>query len=350
MNFRITTNMMMNTYNYNLMGVTNKMNDASETVQTGRQFNSYSDDPTAATLAYSYRRDLWRNSNQLANTQSMQAKIQVAWTAAGTVVDTYGVAEAKPAIMSAINGATGTGRQVIGITLTELADSMVNTLNAQYGDQYAFGGSDSMSPPFSWNEDTGNLEYRGININASPGTADYYKLQEMIGTNDKNYIDVGIGLTYTEGSNSSIIDSTAFNSALSGLDLVGYGVDEDGDPLCMISLVKELGEIFSRCDADSGDYHSTSDEEIANRLYTKFEASLSAAIGGYVELDAKQSFLNANEAVLIDVQDNLNEQICAIEDVDAAEAIMEMSYQQYCYSAALKIGTQILSQSLLDYM
>lgn len=349
MNFRITTNMMMNTYNYNLMTSTNQMNAASEKVQTGRNFNSYAEDPTSATLAYSMRRDLWRNANALQNTENMQAKIQVAWTAAGTVVDSYGL-DAKASILAGVTGTSGAGRSVLGIELQETAKSMVNTLNAKYGDQFVFAGDDGMNAPFSWNETTGNLEYRGVNVNASPGTSDYYKLLEMTGDNEKNYVDVGIGLSYTEGSNSQIIDATAFNSAFSGLDFMGFGTDEDGDPLNMISLVKEIGDIFARCNDDSGEYHSVEDEVRAEQLMDKFEAALNYSIGEYVELDAKQEFLNANEDVLIDTQDNLNEQINSIEDVDPAEAIMEMSYQQYCYSAALKIGTQILSQSLLDYM
>ena len=36
--------------------------------------------------------------------------------------------------------------------------------------------------------------------------------------------------------------------------------------------------------------------------------------------------------------------------MDPAEAITQMNWSQYCYNAALRIGNQILSQSLIDYM
>ena len=39
-----------------------------------------------------------------------------------------------------------------------------------------------------------------------------------------------------------------------------------------------------------------------------------------------------------------------LEQVDLAEAITNLSWQQYCYNSALKIGNQLLSQSLIDYM
>ena len=39
-----------------------------------------------------------------------------------------------------------------------------------------------------------------------------------------------------------------------------------------------------------------------------------------------------------------------LEDIEPAEAISNFMYDYYCYNAALKVGTQLLSQSLIDYM
>ena len=36
--------------------------------------------------------------------------------------------------------------------------------------------------------------------------------------------------------------------------------------------------------------------------------------------------------------------------MDLADAITEMMWAQYSYNAALRIGNQILSQSLIDYL
>lgn len=349
MSFRITTNMMMNTYNYNLMQSTNQMNDASTKVQTGRNFSSYAEDPTSATLSWNLRRDLWRNENQITNTDYTMSKVQVAWTAAGTLVDKYGL-DAKGSIVQGVSDTIGGGRQALGNSLLEIADSMVNTLNAQYGDQFVWSGDDCDNAPFSWCDDTGNLLYRGVNVNATPGTSDYYKLLEMTGDYEKNFVDIGTGLLETSGANGTLIESTAFNNAFSGLDLTGFGLDEDGDPCNLICLVKEIGQIFADSDADSGELPDYSSHEDISRLMDKFNAALASSTNAYVQLDVKQSFLKSNLTVLEDARDNLNEQIAGIEDVDPAEAIMDMSYQQYCYSACLKIGTQILSQSLLDYI
>ena len=60
----------------------------------------------------------------------------------------------------------------------------------------------------------------------------------------------------------------------------------------------------------------------------------------WVELDSKSVFLRTNETQLTTQQSDLNEQILNVEQVDLADAI----------TTFLKIGNQLLSQSLIDYM
>ena len=70
----------------------------------------------------------------------------------------------------------------------------------------------------------------------------------------------------------------------------------------------------------------------------------------WVNLDAMSKFLKTNESRLNDQKNNLNEQILDIEQVDLADALTQFSWDMYCYNSALKIGNQLLSQSLIDYM
>ena len=56
MSFRITTNMSMKSYRYNLNKVNTKTNQARESVLTQRNFNAYADDPASATQAFRLRR------------------------------------------------------------------------------------------------------------------------------------------------------------------------------------------------------------------------------------------------------------------------------------------------------
>jgi flagellar hook-associated protein 3 FlgL len=70
----------------------------------------------------------------------------------------------------------------------------------------------------------------------------------------------------------------------------------------------------------------------------------------HVKLSADANYIKTNLKQLETNRAELNEQIMDTESMDAAEAITEMTWAQYCYNAALRIGTNLLSQSLIDYL
>ena len=179
---------------------------------------------------------------------------------------------------------------------------------------------------------------------------------------EATYVDIGIGLEFDDAGN--VISSSAFNSAISGLDILGYGTDEDGDPRNALQLMRDLGKLFDACDDDTGDYPSEYTyngvtyyqepdgevQELANRLTNKLIAAIDNVSEQHVALDSKVNYLKKNQEQLQEYKLDLNEQIENAEQVDMAYAIMDMEWARYCYEAALKIGSSILSQSLLDYM
>lgn len=184
------------------------------------------------------------------------------------------------------------------------------------------------------------------------------KLEAMAG--EEMYIDLGMGAE--ESSPNSPVKGTYFNNALSGIDYIGYGMDEDGDPKNLAIIMRELADVFETWDEDTQSYNpklaknsaegltSGELEAKAFRLMDKLKAAQEHTTEKWVELDANSVFLQANEAQLTTQQSDLNIQILDVEQVDLADAIISFSWSQYCYNAALKIGNQLLSQSLIDYM
>ena len=179
---------------------------------------------------------------------------------------------------------------------------------------------------------------------------------------EATYVDIGIGLEFDADGN--VIPSSAFNSALSGLDFLGFGTDEDGDPLNIVELMRSLGELFESSDPDTGTYpeeftyngvtyYNSPDGEVealANRLTNKLHDAIGRVTEQHVALDSKVSYLQKNKGQLESKRYDMNEQIETIEQEDPAVAIMEWSWARMTYQAALQIGNSILSHSLLDYM
>ena len=174
------------------------------------------------------------------------------------------------------------------------------------------------------------------------------KKLEIMSKEEKN-MDLGMGLK-EESGDRDLIQSTAFNRALPGINMLGFGADADGDPKNIATIMKRLAEIYSHCDEETGEFATEAEEEEAYRLLDKFNQAHNDFNKAYSEVDTKSEFLVANGTRLKDQGYNLKEQIADIEQVDLADAIKDFSWAYYCYSSALKIGNQLLSQSLIDYM
>lgn len=172
---------------------------------------------------------------------------------------------------------------------------------------------------------------------------DYLSGQEV------KYADIGLGL---QEENGEIISSSAFDVALQGINFLGYGVDEDGDPKNIVSIISRMGDILLNCDPTTGAFAEDREDERAEfqRLAGKFEDAAAYVTDQYIALDTEAGFLKSNQTQLKNNAYNIEEQFLGIEDVDLADAISAFSWAQYCYNAALKVGNSILSQSLMDYI
>lgn len=336
---RITTNGTLRNYKSQLMNSTKNLNDRYNAVLTGRRFNAYSEDPVSATQAFRLRSSLATNAKQTSNNDTVVKKFSTAWDIIGDVHEDLVVKMGK---VPALEGSNGTNLSVLpelGQVLSAGADAIVQDMNGKYGDNFIFGGANTLDVPFTFDKD-GALCYRGQKVDGMDKAA-YEKID------DKLYVDVGLG--FQEGNNG-IISSSAYDSALNGLDFLGYGTDDDGLPNNVVSIMKELGGMFQRYDTKNNTWGNGDSAEKAQKLMNKLEQASDRLNKAHVELDAKTTFLKTNQDRLTATGDNLNEQVVNVEDVDPAQAIMELVWAQQAYNAALKVGTNIIPQSLLDYM
>lgn len=402
MGMRITTGMAMNTYRYNLQNSTRNMSDSRNSVLTQRKFDSFSDDPSSAIQAWRVRRAMTDTGCYQKNNADTYTRMNIAWVTMDTVKNKIADPDGRGSAIYGQNGPTASARRELGKVLSNTAESVIHALNsAKSGEDFIFAGDDELNAPFSWNENRSVLYYRGVNVNAGsvekPAGADPFagatemddygvpvrasdvmrgtkadgspldppatneekawaayhvdqgdvrKLKAM--SEEQVNVDLGMGLL--EDADGKLVPGTYFNRALPGINMLGYGLDADGDPNNICMLMKKLGEIYERCDENTGDFANDQDKADANRLLTKLKGGVDYITGQYVEVDTKGAFLQQNETRLKLQGDYLGEQRAQLEDVDLADAITQFSWDYYCYSAALKVGTQLLSQSLIDYM
>lgn len=150
---RMTTVGTLKNYRYDLNRSNNTMTKAMNTVMTGRSFTSYAEDPALATRCFQIRRSFLRTASQLEVNDSLLAKYNQAWSALDSVSqDIYAVADdtAFGSVLRAENGATASGRNALGQSLSAKARTIVQTMNGRHGENYVFGGADTLNVPFTW--------------------------------------------------------------------------------------------------------------------------------------------------------------------------------------------------------
>lgn len=334
---RVTTNGTLRTYRGHLARATLNQFQAMNTVLTQRRFSSYAESPSLATQSFRLHSAYARNTAQQNMSEEMISKYEAAGSSLQQLQNQYN--DALEAAERGQNDTNAGARQQLGETLKGIAEGMVQTLNAQYNEKFVFAGADGDNAPFELKD--GKLYFRGLDVNDPANEADFAEMAE-----ETAFVDIGLGMQLDE--NEQVVPSTAFNSAISGIGLVGYG-QTDGVPNNMISIISELGEIYSRADSETGEM-SEADTERAEILFDNLQESNSAFRAQWTKLDTKAQFLKTNDTRLVSTGDTLTTQYEGLDRVDLADALTTFAYAQYSYNAALRVGNDILSQSFIDYM
>lgn len=330
---RITSNMVRRNYQNNLSSTLNGLEQSRKQVETGRRFSKSYEDPIAAAKGSVLETRFARNGDYL-NAVNDTQKWQDTQEDVLTQINKIAVNIDENYSVSAITGTAGdAGRKAYASTLRELQKSMVYTLNTKYGDAFAMAGSDGMNAPFELSEDGKTLMYRGLDVNDPANAEALDKLSK-----ETAYVDLGFGLTFENGQ---VVSSSAFNAAYPGIKAVGFGQTADGTSQNLIVLAGQMADELDK---------ETFDKESYEKLWTQFHQGTTGIKDQLSTLGTKTQLLEATKERLTTEKLNMTEQFDNTLNIDPAEAIMNHSWSQYVYNVALKIGTNIIGPSLLDFM
>ena len=328
---RISTSMIMRNYRSSLNSTMIDLERTRKQVETGRRFSEAYEDPSSAAKGAILEQRYARNTDYLNSAQNAQTWLDSQEdvlnqlnTIAVTVHEDY-----APSALTDTSGAAG--RRAYASTLREMQKSMIHALNTKYGDSYVMAGSDGKNPPFSLDDD-GNVLYRGVNVT----TGDPTKLNKY--ASDTTYIDLGFGLTI-DGT-GTVSPSSALDTALPGISAVGYG-ETDGISNNLMVLMGNMADLLEE---------DTFDAEQFEKCWMRFADKADELQDQFTKIGAKGKLLTSTISKLETEKENIEKQYKDTMGIDAAKAITDYSYANYVYNAALKVGTSILTPSLLDFM
>ncbi|MDW5300101.1 MAG: flagellar hook-associated protein FlgL [Sedimentibacter sp.] len=333
---RITTSMMSSKYIKNLNKSESDMNYLNEQVSTGRKFFKGSEDPVSAIKAYKLRREYRSTEIYDTNISDVDSFLTTAETNLTEISDN--LETVYTSYLKGINGTMSSDdREIIAKELENLQNSILTSLNAKFADRYVFGGTSKDEIPFTVDEATGELFFKGVNVNSGDMTTLNQLSDEVIN------IDIGLGMTFDEGG--KLNQDTVFNMSMSGINFMGYGssIDENGEniPNNLYTLVGKIKDKLK-----SSDF---SIENITPYI-EEYEDQKKQVLVSITDIGAKTNYLDFLKVRNEDNQFNINEKLVDVEEIDSAEAIIDFKMQEYSYNAALSMGNKILQNSFIDFM
>lgn len=333
---RITTNMIMRNYQNNLTSTLGGLESARKQVETGRRFSKSYEDPTAAAKAAILERRYMRNQDYQSSLTNVQ-KWQDSQEDVVTALNDMAITIEKEYSIGALNDPVGeAGRSAYAQALEELQNSMVSTLNARFGDTFVLAGNDGKNVPFTLKEIDGVMTLHYRNQPVSGPSADPDVLKELAG--ETTFVDLGFGM---EIQGDTVTPSSAFNTALPGIKLVGYKGDGNGTTADMVTMVGKMAKALKEPTFDADEY---------KKMMAEFSDHRERLEDQFSVLGTKTQLLNATKDRLESEELAITQQFDDAVNINPAEAIMNYSWANYAYNSALKVGTSIITPSLLDFM
>ncbi len=329
---RITTNMVRRNYQDSLNSTLTGLNSARQQVDSGRRFSYSYEDPASASKGVVIENRYARNQEYIS---AVGDTIKWQDIQEGILTEINDIAKEidNNYAMAAVNGTNENNRQEYATTFRAMQESMVYAMNAMYGETYVANGNETQEAPFELLDD-GTVTFRGLDVSDPANQA---QLEEF--AKETSYVDLGFGLQFDAAG--EIVPSTAFDMSMPGINVVGFGVDADGNPVNMIELVGEMAEVLEAPTFDSARYHE---------LWEAFGDGADSVRNQLAEIGTKSKLLETTESRLELESVNIDEQYKDAVGIEASEAIMNFSYADYVYNASLKVGMNILTPSLLDFL
>ncbi len=351
---RITQTMMARQYTKRVSSVINDYAYVNKQVGTGRKFFRGSENPAGAAKAYYLRRQASQCDDYVSNVKEVQYSLE---TKSSTLTQvSKSLEDAYNSLLGVMNGPKNTpeDKAIVANQFRSIQETIVKDMNTKYGDQFLFGGSNKTDTPFELK--SGVLTYLGVDVS---GKSDYVYpdghplegqvvqgsdngsddvlnlLKDLAG--DKLYTDLGFGLTFNNGK---VAESSAYNSAFPGINVLGYGTSPAGYSNNIVLL---LGQMADELDGNC-------DPSVLDNYLTKFKEQKQNVLNETTKLGSDTMFLEYTQTRLEDMQDNIDNKVSDTEYIDSEEAIMNLNIIDYMYQALLKTSQNILSNSFIDFM
>jgi len=303
MSMRVTTLMSSRATLRDLNDGLSRLTRLQNQLSSGKQITRPSDDPYGASRALSLRGELGGLDQYQRNVDDGIGWLNTSDTALGQMSDV--LARVRELLVQGSTDTAGpSSRAAIADEIDQLAESVKQEADVQYGGRYVFSGTATDTAPYAL------------------GGADTY---------------VGDAGTITRAIGPGV--EIPINADVRALLGDGQGARDD-------KLLHTLRDI-----ADHLRGSTTADADaLRGTDLQRLDAGLDTLNGIRADVGARTNRLSVAGSRLSGLALNTTKLLSDTEDADMAQTITQYTTQQAAYSAALKAGANIVQTSLLDFL
>ncbi len=310
---RVTTNMMSGGYMRNINSNLGQLQKYEYQLSSQKRLTKLSDDPIGIIKSMDARVKLANISRYQDNVDEAKTWLTQSETSLNELNEVITkVYEAT--LESATDTVDVNDKKAISELVREMRDHVLTVANSKFGDKYIFGGYNTSASPLTVDSATGKALYNGVDMS---NAADPALLAEA-----------GQTIEYTIGFNMRT------EVSMNGAQLLGTGDDN------LYNLMNDLYHALEG-GASASDLSQYSDKLLAAQTRT---------LSNLAEIGGKTNRLKLMENRYSVDEVNFTEIKSKVEDIDVAELTVQWKTAMAVYNYALKIGSSILQNSLVDYM
>ncbi len=316
---RITSGYMYSSVLNNLFINRDLLVDLQTKIASGKEFNKASEDVFSATTVINTNASMNKINTYLTNINNAKSELETADKALLTTLDS--VHKTRELTVQALNLTSGEDEMVlIGEQVEQLIEQVKSLANTKYGQKYIFGGQVTGTAPFTDGPNTGEIQYNGSKD--------------------------GSGARQIEIAEGVFIDVN-----LNGDDVFGYYYtgdhDKDGatpDTLEGQGLLQTLVTLREELRAGN------QDKDVINQKLADLDTDLGTLLEAQSTLGGILERLDVTEQIHEDDLINLTKTKSDAQDVDLAEAISDLTFQETVLQASLAVSARVIQPSIMNYI
>ncbi|MEG1103826.1 MAG: hypothetical protein RSD78_03185 [Oscillospiraceae bacterium] len=338
---RITHNMMTRNYLGSVNKTLKNLSASNDRLTSQRAFNKASENVSSADRALRVRRLLVENEEAVKNISDLNARYESAENSLMAINNIVGTVTED--LVRGMNGTMeASDREKLAREVNNLQEHVLQTMNAKFSDKFLFAASGNKDGSAPFTVGANGIEYNGQDVNAMVPDANGKPTLngKPIDYNKVNHVDIGLGFGLEgTGINATVDPRTAVQSTFSGAETFGFGVDADGNPKNIYSLLGKVAD-----DLRAGNSGTLSKDLDA------VKAMHSELLMQVTDMGNRANFAEQTSLRLQNDTLNLQEVQNRVEAVPLEKEMMYNKDFEMSWNITLQLGSKILPPSIFNFL